>query len=275
MYKRFGFDLIFRTLLVTAFLLAFSRFAYAQTAPAVGPLATLSPTTLVVAGLGFLLAILTNMVNSGNLFGLLVTPLAWLPYLTLAMTFFGAFVPSLSASVPLSALSWVNASIAGLTALIAYGAGHAVHANVQAARVGALRARDTAKLLTGMVATCLFLQTIACGTNGPAWVRAFNDVIADIQTHDTLEQIELNVAADLGFAGVVNTVVSTFVVDAIDEAIALGLIPAQYVPAATDMEKVEAARLIKMGGHLPTSMLRRHRASEQALLVGLNVAVVR
>jgi uncharacterized membrane protein len=125
------------------------------------------------------------------------------------------------------------------------------------------------------VAICLLTQTSACGTNGPAWARAFSDVIADIQNHETLEQIELNVAADLGFAGIVNTVVSTFVVDAIDEAIALGLIPPAYVPGATAMEHTEAAKLVRLGGHLPTAMLDRHRRSELALLASWNTPVVR
>jgi hypothetical protein len=105
----------------------------------------------------------------------------------------------------------------------------------------------------------------------PAWGRAFRDVVADIQAGDGLVQIEQTVAADLGFAGVVNTVVATFVVDAIDEAIALGLIPAAYVPAAQAMEKTEAAKVLQMGGHLPTSVLLRHHQTEQALLVGLGV----
>jgi hypothetical protein len=267
---------LFVVALLALVLVASPRLAFAQTGPVVGPLTNLSATTLVVAGLGFLLAILTNMVSSGNLLGLVVTPQAWLPYLTLGVTFLAAFVPALTSAEPLTALSWANAALSGLTALIAYGAGHAVHAHVQtaqrAARIAAMATRVTlaAALVLGIGA-----GVIACGTNGPAWARAFSDVITDIQSHETLEQIEINVAADLGFAGVVNTVVSTFVVDAIDEAIALGLIPPAYVPTATDMEKVEASRLIQMGGHLPTSMLLRHHRSESALLVGWNVAVAR
>lgn len=268
---------LFVVALIALVLVASPRLALAQTGPVVGPLANLSPTTLVVAGLGFLLAILTNMVSSGNLLGLVVTPQAWLPYLTLGVTFLGAFVPALTSAESLTALSWTNAAIAGLTALIAYGAGHAVHAHVQTAQRAARIAAMGAKAAVFAAALVLGIGSgvIACGTNGPAWARAFSDVITDIQNHETLEQIEINVAADLGFAGVVNTVVSTFVVDAIDEAIALGLIPAAYVPTAVDMEKVEASRLVRMGGHLPTAMLRRHRQSEQALLVGWNAAVIR
>jgi hypothetical protein len=123
--------------------------------------------------------------------------------------------------------------------------------------------RDILKKWLALPLVALFL--FGCASL-PAWEKAFTDVVADIQAGDGLAQIEQTVAVDLGFAGVVNTVVATFVVDAIDEAIALGLIPPALVPNAIAMEKTEAAKLIQMGGHLPTSVLLRHRQSEVALL---------
>lgn len=119
-------------LLLAIPILLIPELAFAQSGAALAPLANLSPTTLIIAGLGFLLAILTNLVNSGGIAGIM-TPKAWLPYLTVALTFLAAFVTALTSSQPLTTLSWVNALIAGVTALIAYGGGHAVQVHVQTA----------------------------------------------------------------------------------------------------------------------------------------------
>jgi hypothetical protein len=84
------------------------------------------------------------------------------------------------------------------------------------------------------------------------WAQAgqtWADILSGLEHGHTIEQIELQVAKDNGFGGVVNTIVVTLVVDAIDEMIALGIIPPQYIPAATAMGNAEAAKLVRLGGH--------------------------
>jgi len=82
----------------------------------------------------------------------------------------------------------------------------------------------------------------------------WGDVLSGLEHGQTIEQIELKVAQDAGFNGVVNTVVVTIVVDTIDELIALGIIPPNLVPTATAMETQEAEKLVKMGGKLPHAL---------------------
>ena len=76
-----------------------------------------------------------------------------------------------------------------------------------------------------------------------------------------MEQIELQVALDAGFSGVVNTIVVTLVVDAIDTLIQLGVIPPNLIPTATAMETQEADKLVRMGGHMPHALLAIHRGA--------------
>jgi hypothetical protein len=130
----------------------------------------------------------------------------------------------------------------------------------------ARRAGEAVRTLGVLVMLCAVCACMSACASLPAWEKAFKDVVSDIQAGDGLAQIEGDVATDLGFSGIVNTVVATFVVDAIDEAIALGLIPSALIPNATAMEQAEATKLVKMGGHLPTAVLMRHHESEQAML---------
>lgn len=85
--------------------------------------------------------------------------------------------------------------------------------------------------------------------------KIFADVLSGVEHGQTLEQIELQVANDAGFSGVVNTIVVTIVVDTLDELIALGVIPPNLIPTATAMEATEVAKLSSMGGK-PAHALR-------------------
>jgi hypothetical protein len=93
------------------------------------------------------------------------------------------------------------------------------------------------------------------------------DVLSGLRNGETLEQIEQRVAADLGVAGPVNTLIATLVVDTIDALVALNVIPPNIVPTAQRMESEEAGKLIRMGGHLPQAMLLRHGNPPEYLLL--------
>jgi hypothetical protein len=117
-------------------------------------------------------------------------------------------------------------------------------------------------LALALFAVALSLSSMDC--TPAAWAKAdviFNDVLSGVEHQETIEQIELQVAADAGFSGVVNTVVVTLVVDALDTLINLGVIPPQYVPSAVAMETQEADKLVKMGGHMPHALLSIHRGA--------------
>jgi hypothetical protein len=95
-----------------------------------------------------------------------------------------------------------------------------------------------------------------------AWAKAdtvLSDVLSGIEHGQTIEQIELQVANDAGFNGVVNTIVVTLVVDALDVLIQMGIIPPNLIPTATAMETTEAEKLVKMGGHMPHALVSIHR----------------
>lgn len=96
--------------------------------------------------------------------------------------------------------------------------------------------------------------------------KVISDVLSGIQHGQTIEQIELQVATDAGFGGVVNTIVVTLVVDALDTLIALGIIPPSLVPTATEYETTEAAKLVHMGGK-PAHTLRSISHFDFALAV--------
>lgn len=110
------------------------------------------------------------------------------------------------------------------------------------------------KIVKKLLFVPLFL-TLACT---PAqWAKAdtvFKDVLSGLEQHETVEQIELQVAVDAGFSGIVNTVVVTLVVDTLDTLISLGVIPPNLLPTAVAMETQEADKLVRMGGHLPHAL---------------------
>ena len=111
--------------------------------------------------------------------------------------------------------------------------------------------------------TLILAAALAIAACTPAaWAKAdaiFQDVLNGIEHGQTVEQIELQVALDAGFSGVVNTIVVTLVVDAIDTLIQLKIIPPNLIPMATALEVQEADKLVKMGGHMPHALLSIHR----------------
>jgi hypothetical protein len=263
MLKRFGFGFVFQLLLATAVLLAFSRLAYAQTSNPV-PVTTITP----LVGIGMVLGLLLGFLNQGVTSGTILTfgvPSALKTTLALLASFLGGFIPQFQQMTTVTSSGIFLAIFMGVSALLTYSAGATVRLHQETGKATVKRMAAAAKTLAVLCGLALVTQTTACASL-PAWAKAFKDVVADLGNHDTLEQIEQDVAVDLNFSGPINTIVSTFVIDAIDEAIALGLIPAADVPYAVGLEKTEAAKLVQMGGHLPTSVLLRHHKNEQALL---------
>jgi hypothetical protein len=260
--------ILYPFLLAAACLLVFARAAYAQT-PEPTPVTAITPLTAIGMVLGLLLGYLNHGVTTGTIltFGV---PAAWKTALALAASFLTAFVPQFQQMSTVTGPGIFLAVFAGLSALMTYGAGGTIGLHLTTGKATALRMRAVGKALVAVIGLGMLVQTGACASL-PAWEKAFKDVVSDIQNGDGLAQIEGDVAADLGFAGIVNTVVATFVVDAIDEAIALGLIPAALVPNAAAMEKAEAQKVVQMGGHLPTSVLLRHHTNEVAMLAQWSV----
>ena len=109
--------------------------AFAQGAPVVAPVPpTLSAPVAVVMALSLVLGFVTQMVQTGNLLGLVVTPKGWLPGLTVFATFLGgvvAYFSGLGAAFQVNATTVVYGLSAGLASLLAgSAAGIANHAHI-------------------------------------------------------------------------------------------------------------------------------------------------
>lgn len=90
-------------------------------------LSTLTPSSVTIATLAFLVAFAVNAYNTGKVLGLATVPQTWLPYLGVAVPFVSAVYASVSAAGNLSGVSWFNAVQAGLFALLASAGGAATH----------------------------------------------------------------------------------------------------------------------------------------------------
>jgi hypothetical protein len=126
----------------------FSIPAWAQSTPMPAP--TLTTATVVVTILSLLLGILTQIVQSGSLFGIVTVPKPWLPDFTLASTFIGGLVAYLGGQSSLNSSIVFYAVVAGITALLAGAApGMAIHAHyVVPAQLRAARKAALAEVVT-------------------------------------------------------------------------------------------------------------------------------
>jgi hypothetical protein len=106
-----------------------SGIAFAQ-APAPAPSVITTQSAIVVI-LALIVGYIGQAVNTGNLFGIVTTPQAWIPYLTLLGSFLAAFGTSLQGDSTLNGAAWFNAVIAGFTALMAAAGGSAAHNHFQ------------------------------------------------------------------------------------------------------------------------------------------------
>jgi hypothetical protein len=108
----------------------FTSFAFAQ-APAQNPaVITLTTQTAVVTIIALLAGFIGQSINTGGLFGVITTPKAWVPYLTLAGSFLAAFGLSLQNASTLNGAAIFSAIVAGCMALTSAGAGSAVHSHL-------------------------------------------------------------------------------------------------------------------------------------------------
>jgi len=132
------------------------------------PLTSLTPASIVIMSLAFLLAFATNAYNSGKIFNLVTVPQPWLPYVGVGLPFLGAIYESLSSTGNLSGLAVVNALFSGLFALLSSGTGAITHNALSAhfelpKRTLAARAAKTAMKIAGAV-----LLLVGCGGSIPA-----------------------------------------------------------------------------------------------------------
>jgi len=109
--------------------------ALAQSTPAPSSSSGPSTLTVVVTVLSLAVGFINQSVNQGSLLGVVTTPKAWLPYLTLAATFLGGTIASLSQAAALNGGSIWGAIVAGLSALLAGAGGIAIAHHVSLKKV--------------------------------------------------------------------------------------------------------------------------------------------
>jgi hypothetical protein len=118
--------------------------AFAQTpAPTPTPLTTQSAIVVILA---LIVGYIGQAVNTGNLFGIVTTPKAWIPYLTLLGSFLAAFGTSVQGDSTLNGTAWFNAVIAGFAALMAAAGGSAAHTHLNSHKTTALATAAKAAL---------------------------------------------------------------------------------------------------------------------------------
>jgi hypothetical protein len=87
----------------------------------------MSTAATVIMVLSFVLGLINQGVSQGSILGGLVKiPPSWLPYLTVAASFLGGFVQSISGVSPITGQAIMAAIMAGLLALSSAGGGAAV-----------------------------------------------------------------------------------------------------------------------------------------------------
>ena len=133
------------------------------------PVAALTPLSITIATLAFLTAFLVNAYNSGKIFGLVVVPLNWLPYVGVAVPFVTSVAGSFANAKALDAVTIFNAMQSGLFALLASAGGAGTHAALARhinAPVVTKKAMALAAKVHGLQALALVLglgaATIAC-----------------------------------------------------------------------------------------------------------------
>lgn len=91
------------------------------------PITALTPVSITIATLAFLVAFSVNAFNTGKVFGLVTVPQTWLPYLGVGVPFIGAIAATVQGAGVLSGAVLFNALQAGLFALLASAGGAGTH----------------------------------------------------------------------------------------------------------------------------------------------------
>jgi hypothetical protein len=91
--------------------------------------------TLIISLISVLVGFASNAVQTGSFLGIKTVPKAWLPYLTLLVTFFTAFVQSVAAASPITGTAVLQAVLAGFAALTGTTIGITAHQHVTVARM--------------------------------------------------------------------------------------------------------------------------------------------
>lgn len=87
----------------------------------------MSTAAAIIMALSFLLGLINQGISQGSLFaGLIKVPPSWLPYLTVAASFLGGFVTSISGVATINGQAIMAAVMAGLMALGTAGGGAGV-----------------------------------------------------------------------------------------------------------------------------------------------------
>jgi len=109
--------LLFPASLAFSVLLSTSAFAQVVVTPPVITTGAVSATTIIIASLAILVGYVTQGIQSGSLFGVIMIPKPWLPYLGLLGGFLGAFTPSITNAAVKNEAAWLTALFAGLIGL--------------------------------------------------------------------------------------------------------------------------------------------------------------
>jgi hypothetical protein len=138
---------IFATLAFLA-ITTLSIAALAQSTPPAGASAPLTTLGVLVTVVSLVVGFVNQAVNQGSILGIVTTPKAWLPYLTILATFFMGAGASLSQAAGVSGSSILAAVLAGFSSLV-FGAGgialaHGVHVGKLAAAAAKAKAATPA-----------------------------------------------------------------------------------------------------------------------------------
>ncbi len=96
---------------------------------------TVNEWTLIISLVSILVGFASNAVQTGSFLGIETVPRAWLPYLTLLVTFFTAALQSIAGASPVTGTAVLQAVIAGFTALTGTTVGITVQQHLIASRV--------------------------------------------------------------------------------------------------------------------------------------------
>jgi hypothetical protein len=244
------------------------RVAFAQTDSTVEPLSNLSATSITIACLAGIVALLTSMYNTGTFFGLKTVPQTWLPYVGVALPFFGSAAISLHGVTTLTALAIANALQQGFYALLGSGAGTLLHAPLDrhVNQPVVVKAAMKAAAKAAVILCCLGAMVTgvsACGATLDAIVQgveSFTGIVTNgLKAGQTDVQIVDALEAALGASATV-TQATNLLLSILNTVLTSGLLAKEHpalVPAAeamasqtapTIVAKVMAAHAAKTGG---------------------------
>jgi len=92
----------------------------------------MSTATLIISIATLLVGFVSQAIQTGKVLGIIVTPKAWVPYLTLAASFLAGFIQSIASAATIDAAAIESAVLAGLMALVGVTVGVTAHQHLTA-----------------------------------------------------------------------------------------------------------------------------------------------